>query len=92
MNRVFLGKPIHWAIGIAVPVLLMLLGSQHFHVRWFGAFILLVFAIGFTVLMAILFTSRPGEAITREPFEEDPPEGTEAGGGQAPSGAEGSGA
>jgi hypothetical protein len=70
MRGIFLGKPLHWALWIVIAAILYPAGKLHMHVRWFGWFSTLLLLIGAAVVLIVLTTSRPGEPITREPFED----------------------
>lgn len=68
MRELFIGKPVHWAIWIAIAAVLFAASRTYLHVRAFNAFLVLVAALGLGAVLAVLLTSRPGEAITREPI------------------------
>jgi len=60
----------HWlAIGLLVTALAVS-GLQRFHVRAFGSFILILLALVAGVLALIVLRYRPGDVVTREPFED----------------------
>jgi hypothetical protein len=69
MGRIFLGKPLHWALWIVLWAVFYLMDRDHLHVRAFATFILLVLALAAACVLIILRTSRAGERITREPFD-----------------------
>lgn len=73
MNRVFLGKPSHWALWGVIVVVLAVAGHVHMHVRWFNDFTVLLLALTLFVVLFVVVTYRPGERITREPFDLDQP-------------------
>lgn len=70
MKDIFLGKPLHWGIWFLLVAVLYVLGGQHFHVRHFGAFILLLLAIAAGIVLFFALTYRKGAAFTRESIEE----------------------
>jgi Mn2+/Fe2+ NRAMP family transporter len=70
-NRVFLGRPLHWALWFAVIVVLTVLGKQSQHVRDFVPFLLAVLGLATAVVAVIVFTHRPGERVTREPLDDE---------------------
>ena len=45
MNRIFLGKPLHWLLLLAVVVLGWLAGRIRLHVTDFNLFVLLLLAL-----------------------------------------------
>lgn len=69
LNEVFLGKRSHWALWVLVAAVLYVAGQYYVHVRWFAWFSLLVLALSAGVVLYLVITHRPGERITREPFE-----------------------
>ncbi len=71
MRRIFLGPPAYWLIWIAVIAVLYLLGANGMHVRSFVPFMFAVLAIAAAAVLTIVITYRPGQRITREPFEEE---------------------
>ncbi|MEE8554739.1 MAG: hypothetical protein V3T00_02680 [bacterium] len=70
MKDIFLGKPLHWGLWFLLVAVLYVLGGQHFHVRHFGAFILLLLAIAAGIVLFFALTYRKGAAFTRESIEE----------------------
>ena len=71
MGRIFLGKPVHWALVATVIAIGWLLGFQRLHVIWFNLFTIVLIIVSAAVVLAVLLTSRPGERITRDPLERD---------------------
>lgn len=71
MNRIFLGKPLHWALIVAVIAIGWVLGDERMHVSAFNLFLILLLAITTAVVVAVLLTSKPGEQVTRDPLEEE---------------------
>ena len=71
MGQIFLGKPVHWALIVAVIVIGWLLGHQRLHVIWFDLFTISLLAASAAIVLVILLTSRPGEQVTRDPLEPD---------------------
>ena len=70
MRELFIGKPVHWAIWIVIVGVLFMASRTYLHVRDFNNFLALVGALGLGAVLFVLFTSRRGETITREPFDE----------------------
>jgi len=71
MSRVFLGKPLHWAILVLLVAGGWLTGRERLHVIEFNLFILGLLAVAICALLAVLASSRPGERVTRDPLEPD---------------------
>lgn len=70
MREIFLGKPSHWALWVVVAVVLFLANRVHMHVRWFNEFQLMLLGLSAAIVAFLLATYRPGERITREPFDD----------------------
>ncbi len=69
MNRIFLGRWWHWGILIASVVALWLAGENRMHVIHFNTFILSLLAATAVVVAILIFRTRPGEQVTRDPLE-----------------------
>jgi hypothetical protein len=70
MRELFIGKPLHWLIWLVIVGVLFAVSRSYLHVRAFNGFLALIAALGFGAVLFVWFTYRPGEAITREPFDE----------------------
>jgi hypothetical protein len=70
MRDIFLGKPFHWALVVALVTGGWVLGESRLHVIWFNLFTIILLAATAAVLAAVILTSRPGERITRDPIED----------------------
>lgn len=70
MNRIFLGKPSHWALWVVIALVMVVAGHVHMHVIWFNEFILLLLGLTLVVVLYIIVTYHPGDRITREPFDD----------------------
>ncbi|MEQ8506091.1 MAG: hypothetical protein RIB80_12260 [Rhodospirillales bacterium] len=68
MREVFLGKPWHWLLLIAVCVLTYAVGHVKLHVIHFNAFVISLLVGGFVLVMLLLKTTKPGEQVTRDPI------------------------
>ena len=70
LNDIFLGKPLHWLLWFIIAGVLWWMGSGSQHVRDFVPFSLKL--LGLTVLCVgvVIVTYKPGDRVTREPFEE----------------------
>lgn len=71
MRRIFLGKPLHWALIVLLVVIGWLIGHERLHVIWFNAFTVVVLVTSAVAVAVVLLTSRPDERITRDPLEPD---------------------
>ncbi len=71
MSRIFLGKPLHWALPILLVAGGWLVGRQRLHVIEFNLFAFLLLVVSDGVIVAVLMTSQPGEQVTRDPLEPD---------------------
>ncbi len=77
MREIFLGKPWHWGIVLAVAALLWWAGSSKAHVIQFNTFLVALAVGSLAVIVVILKTHKPGEQVTREPLLPDDAEDTE---------------
>ncbi len=71
MRRVFLGKPFHWLLLVAMIVPLIWMGYLHLHVSQFNTYIVLLLLLVALLLALILVPHKHGEQITREPLTDD---------------------
>jgi len=71
LRSIFLGKPVHWLPWPVIAGLFVWMDSVHLHVTRFNTFALIVLGIAAAVVAYIVFTTRQGEQVTREPI---PPE------------------
>lgn len=71
MGRIFLGKPLHWALVVAIFAIGWVLGAERMHVSAFNQFLILLLALSTAVVVAVLLTTRPGEQVTRDPLQEE---------------------
>ncbi len=71
MSDVFLGKPFHWLILVIIVAVLAWLGIELVQTRNYKLFLLILVALVAGSVAAIMFTTRKGEQVTREPFEDD---------------------
>ena len=75
MADIFLGKPWHWGLLIAVSVVLALVGFQYLHTSDFNVFSAITLVVGVTMVCAVVLTYRPGDRIMREPIDDIEPLG-----------------
>ena len=71
MNKIFLGRPVHWLIAVGLGILGWLGGRLRLHVTDFNLFIIVLIVIVVGALVAVIVTSRPGDKVTRDPIEDD---------------------
>lgn len=69
LNEIFLGKPLHWLLIPIIAVVLWLANRVHLHVVNFNEFMFLLLGISAIVVAVLVYTTRPGERVTREPIE-----------------------
>lgn len=70
MGEVFLGKPWHWGLLIAVSVVLAFVGVQYLHTSAFNLFSAISLGIGLLMVCAVVLTHKQGERVTRDPIED----------------------
>jgi len=70
MRELFIGKPVHWLIWLVIAPVLFAMSRVYLHVRHFNVFLAVVLLLGFGAVLTVLLTSRKGERLTREPFDE----------------------
>lgn len=68
MNKIFLGKPLHWALLIALTVLLYFAGGQKMHVTDFNLFIVIMLVIAAAIVAIVLRGTKADEQVTRDPI------------------------
>ena len=71
MSRVFLGKPVHWAVLAALILGGWLMGRGRMHVIEFNLFVVGLLAVTAVALLTVLATTRPHERVTRDPLESE---------------------
>ncbi len=71
LSEIFIGKPLHWLLWFLIFGLLWWMGEGSQHVREFVPFVLKLLALTVLCLGVVIVTYKPGDRITREPFEED---------------------
>ena len=69
MGQIFLGKPVHWALVVVVVGVGWMLGNQRLHVIWFNLFTISLLIASAVIVLIVLWTTRPGEQVTRDPLE-----------------------
>jgi endonuclease/exonuclease/phosphatase (EEP) superfamily protein YafD len=72
MRSIFLGKAIHWLVLVIVMAVLWWLGAKLVQTRDYHLFLTVLFALTVGAVAVIIVTTRKGEQVTREPFEDDP--------------------
>ena len=71
MKRIFLGKPLHWLVLAVIIVIMWWMGSALLQTRNFHLFLVILLALASGAVGVVIATTRPGEQVTREPFEDD---------------------
>ncbi|MAF48340.1 MAG: hypothetical protein QGH73_05590 [Rhodospirillales bacterium] len=69
LARVFLGKPLYWALWIVVLAVFYTLGSLSLHARSFNLFLFILLGLSAFAVAVIVFTYKKGERVTRDPFD-----------------------
>ncbi len=72
MRHIFLGKPVHWLVLGVVVAIMWWLGANLVQTRDYHMFLLVLFLLTVGAVAVIIATTRKGEQVTREPFEDDP--------------------
>ena len=70
MRTVFIGKPLHWLIWVVIVAALFAMSRVYLHVRGYNWFLLVLGALGLGAVLTVLLSSRKGEPVTREPYDE----------------------
>lgn len=70
MSRIFLGRVEHWLLLVALGAVLWAMGNRHMHVRAFLPFSLIVLGLVTAGVAWLVWRHRPGETVTREPFDD----------------------
>jgi hypothetical protein len=70
MRSLFIGKPLHWLIWAVIVPVLFAMSRVHLHVRAYNAFLAVLALLATGAVLTVLLTSRKGEPITRESFDE----------------------
>jgi len=71
LNEFFIGKPLHWLLWILIAGVLWWMGDGSQHVREFVPFVGKLLAVTVLSIAVVIVTYKPGDRITREPFEEE---------------------
>lgn len=71
MRDIFLGKPVHWLVLAVVVAVMWWLGANLVQTRDYHLFILVLSLLTVGAVAVIIVTTRKGEQVTREPFEDD---------------------
>jgi hypothetical protein len=69
MRDIFLGPFRFWAIWIVVLGALYLAGTEQLHVTSFPWFLALLAGLAAAGVLGVVFTTREGERVTRDPIE-----------------------
>ena len=71
MRTLFLGKAVHWLVVVVVMAILWWLGTNLVQTRNYNLFLTILFVVTAGAVAVIVVTTRKGEQVTREPFEDD---------------------
>lgn len=73
LERIFLGKPIHWLGVVLAAGALWWLGLERLHVRDFNTFTFALAGISIFLVALMVVSTKPGEQVTRDeiPDHED---------------------
>ena len=71
MKKLFVGKPLHWLLIAIVLAVLYWLGSIQLHRLNYTAFLFALLGLAVASIAIVIVTTRRGEQVTREPFEDD---------------------
>lgn len=71
MRALFLGKAVHWLVLAAVMAILWWLGTNLVQTRNYQMFLAVLFLVTAGAVALIIVTTRKGEQVTREPFDDD---------------------
>lgn len=73
MKALFVGKPLHWLLIVAIVAVLYWLGETQLHRMNYIAFLFALLGLAVTAIVFVIVTTRRGEQVTREPFGDDAP-------------------
>ncbi len=71
MRSIFLGKAVHWLVLAVVIAVLWWLGANLVQTRDYHFFLTVLFLLTTGAVAVIIVTTRKGEQVTRDPFEDD---------------------
>ena len=71
MKKLFVGKPLHWLLIAIVLAVLYWLGAIQLHRLNYTAFLFALLGLAVAPIAIVIVTTRRGEQVTREPFEDD---------------------
>lgn len=71
MRGLFIGRPVHWLMVVAVGAALYWLGDRQFHRIDYTGFLFAVLGLAVFCVVFLRATHRRGERVTREPLEDD---------------------
>ncbi len=71
MRAIFLGKAVHWLVLVVVMAVMWWLGANLVQTRDSHFFLAVLFALTVGAVAVVIVTTRKGEQVTREPFEDD---------------------
>ena len=71
MRGLFLGKVVHWLVLVIVVAIMWWLGANLVQTRNYHLFMLVLFLVTVGAVAVIIVTTRKGEQVTRDPFEDE---------------------
>lgn len=71
MRGFFLGKAVHWLVVVVVVAVMWWLGANLVQTRDYHMFLAVLFVLVSGAVAVLILTTRKGEQVTREPFEDD---------------------
>ena len=71
LQDIFIGRPVYWALIVAITAVLAGLGISKQHVRDFVPFHFMILGLAIFAVAAIVMIYKPGERITREPLKDE---------------------
>ncbi len=71
MRSIFLGKAVHWLVLAVVIAVMWWLGANLVQTRDYHFFLAVLFLLTAGAVAVVIVTTRKGEQVTREPFEDD---------------------
>ena len=71
MSNIFLGKPLHWLMLVAISAGLWWAGELREHIVHFDAFIVVLLGISTVCVLTVLYGPGHGERITRDEIVPD---------------------
>jgi prepilin signal peptidase PulO-like enzyme (type II secretory pathway) len=71
MKDFFIGKKLHWLLLVGLIAVMWWLGAHQYHRVDYPGFLFILLGLAAAAVVFVILTTRSGDRITREPFEED---------------------